>query len=224
MESGTSSAYVLRVAFYRDRIFPRLLALTSPHFDEDRRRLLSRARGRVLELGVGTGASLGFYGAAVEEVVGIDPHQSVLGRARASLRRLSRGTAEGKLPHPVRLESADAQDLPYGDASFDTVVAFLTLCSIPDPDAAAREIRRVLKPGGLLLVLEHVRARRGSWLARLQDRLDPLWTRVAGGCHLNRDTAAVLARAGFDVGALESYRERTVMRLTAPRIRGAVRR
>lgn len=207
------------MSFYRDRIFPLLLALVSRHFDDDRRRLLSRARGRVLELGVGTGASLGFYGRGVEEVVGIDLHRGVLARARARVSRLRRAGQA----HRVRLERADAQRLPYDDASFDTVVAFLTLCSVPDADAAAREIRRVLKPGGLLLVLEHVRGERGSWLGHIQDVLDPVWTRAAGGCHLNRDTAEILNRAGFDTEGLEHYRARRTWGLTAPRLRGAVR-
>lgn len=207
------------MSFYSEKIFPPILALVSPHFDDDRRRLLSRARGRVLEIGVGTGASLGFYGDAVDELVGIDPNEGVLDRARS---RASRLAAEGRVAHRVVLEPADAQDLPYGDASFDTVVAFLTLCSIPDPDAAAREIRRVLKPGGLLLVLEHVRASPDSRLARWQDRLDPLWSRAAVGCHLNRQTGEILSAAGFEGARLERYRQRRTWSLTAPRIRGVL--
>ena len=211
------------MTLYRDRVFPWLLARASRQFDEDRRGLLREARGRVLELGVGTGASLGFYGERVEEVVGIDPHPGVLERARRRL--LRKRTGEGAaVAHRVVLEEGDAERLPYDDASFDTVVAFLTLCSVADPDAAAREIRRVLRPGGRLLVLEHVRARAGSRLARWQDRLDRLWSRVAVGCHLNRDTGAVLARAGFDTGGLESYREDGAAVLTAPRIRGVLER
>ena len=207
------------MSFYSERIFPRLLALVSPHFDEDRRRLLARARGRVLEIGVGTAASLGFYGPDVDELVGIDPNGGVLERARARALRLDRA---GRVAHRVVLERGDAQALPYDDASFDTVVAFLTLCSIPDPGAAAREIRRVLKPGGLLLVLEHVRAPRGSALGRWQDRLDPLWSRAAVGCHLDRDTGAILAAAGFEAGTLERYRQPRTWALTAPRIRGVL--
>ena len=208
------------MSFYTDHVFPFLLSRISRHFDEDRRTLLRQARGRVLELGVGTGASLGFYGDAVEELVGIDPHPGVLERARERSRRLAEGGAG--VPHRVVLTQADAQRLPYDDATFDTVVAFLTLCSVPDPDAAAREIRRVLKPGGRLLVMEHVRAEPGSRTARWQDRLDPLWTRAAVGCHLNRDTAGVLEAAGFETAPLDRYREDGEWALTAPRIRGVI--
>ncbi|HUG40371.1 MAG TPA: class I SAM-dependent methyltransferase [Longimicrobiales bacterium] len=208
------------MGIYRDRLFPLLLGWVSRHFDDDRRRLLGEARGRVLELGVGTGASLGFYGEAVDEVVGIDHSPAVLRRAAERLRRKEAG--EAGLPHAVILAEADAQALPYDDASFDTVVAFLTLCSVPDPDEAAREIRRVLKPGGALIVLEHVRAHREGRLAAWQDRLDPIWSRAAVGCHLNRDTAAALARAGFDTAPLERYRAPRTWRPASPRIRGVL--
>lgn len=206
------------MGFYSDRVFPALLAMASSHFDDDRRALLARARGRVLELGVGTGANLGFYGPDVSEVVAIDLHRAVLKRAEKTLQDL---TEEGRIPYQVRLQEADAQALPFDDASFDTVVAFLTLCSVDDVDAAAREMRRVLRPGGRLLVLEHVRAEQGSRTGKWQDRLDPFWQKVAVGCHLNRDTASILDAAGFDVSTLESYREPHTFP-TSPRIRGMV--
>lgn len=208
------------MGLYRDRIFPALLARSSSHFDDDRRRLLTHARGRVLELGVGTGANLAFYTRDVTEVVAIDFHAQVLERARAHLRQLE--GRDGGLPYRVRLQQADAQALPHADDSFDTVIAFLTLCSVADADAAAREMRRVLRPDGVLLVMEHVRAERGSRLGVWQDRLDPLWSRLAVGCRLNRDTAEILHRAGFDAAQLERYRERGTFPPTAPRIRGTV--
>lgn len=210
------------MSFYSDRIFPHLLGLVSRHFEDERRRLLSRAHGRVLELGIGTGASLGFYPAAVTELVGIDPFPSMLERARARLRRLER--RQGTLPYSVGLHQAAAEDLPYGDGSFDTVVAFLTLCTIPDARAAAEEAYRVLRPGGALLVLEHVRAEPGRRLAWWQDHLDPVWTRAAGGCHLNRDTPATLARAGFEVSSLERYHDQSYFPPASPRVRGVIRK
>lgn len=205
------------MSFYADHIFPHLLHVVSRHFDDQRRDLMSNARGRVLELGVGTGSNLSFYPPEVTEVVGVDPHEGVLDRAKRIVRRLER---DG-VPYRIRLHRADAQSLPYDDASFDVVVAFLTLCTIPDPVAASREAYRVLKPDGRLLVLEHVKAEAGSRLARWQQRLDPLWTRAAVGCHLDRDTERVLRESGFG-GSVERYRDDRLFPLTAPRIRGVV--
>lgn len=208
------------MSFYADRIYPPLLHLVSRHFDDQRRELMAHATGRVLELGVGTGSNLGFYPPVVSDVVGIDPHDAVLDRAIRTVRELE---ADG-LPYRIRLQRADAATLPYDEASFDTVVAFLTLCTIPDNEAAAREAHRVLRPGGRLLVLEHVKADDGSTLARWQRRLNPLWKRAAVGCHLDRDTAAVLDRAGFHTDPLHHYRDDTFFPPTAPRIRGVLRK
>ncbi len=211
------------MAFYSRHIFPHLLARASRHFDQERRDLLSRARGRVLELGVGGGASLGFYPPQVSDVVGIDISPVLLERAASEAERFGNGRAAG-LPYRLHLHLGDAQALPYDDASFDTVVAFLTLCTVPDPRLTAQESFRVLRPGGILLVLEHVRAAPGRKLARWQDRLDPLWTRLAGGCHLNRDTPANLAAAGFDTSSLERYHDQTYFPPASPRLRGATRK
>lgn len=209
------------MSFYEDRVFPRLLAWASTILDDDRELLLAAASGRVLELGVGTGANLRFYPSGVTEVVGLDPHPAVLDRAREVAGRMER---ERELPFGIRIHRADAQRMPYDDASFDTVVSFLTLCTIPDPAAAVRETWRVLRPGGTLLVLEHVAAPIGSGLRRWQRIADPVWSRLAGGCHLDRDTRHVLATAGFDVGVLERYRDQTFFPLMAPRIRGVLRK
>lgn len=210
------------MSFYSDRIFPHLLNLVGRHFHADREAVLRNATGRVLELGVGTGANLRFYPSTVTELVGIDPFKNMLDRARAAVERIEREGAGG-LPFQVRLHQADAEALPYHDASFDTVVAFLTLCTVPGAGRAAAEAHRVLRPDGRLLVLEHVRAASGRRLARWQDWLDPLWTRAAGGCHLNRDTADTLAAAGFDTRALDRYRDQTYFPLASPRIRGVIR-
>ena len=191
------------MSFYRDVVYPWILARATSSFDDQRRRLFQHAAGRVLEIGVGTGASLGFYPPAVNEVVGIEPHEAVLRKARAHAAELARHG----LPYAITLEAADAEVMPFDDASFDTVVAFLTLCSIPDPAAAAREMRRVLRPDGRLLVLEHVGGPDGSRLRRWQDRINPLWRRAAVGCQVNRPTRQTLRDAGFDTAALESYRD-----------------
>jgi ubiquinone/menaquinone biosynthesis C-methylase UbiE len=210
------------VTIYERYIFPRLQALVSRRFEARRRELFAHARGRVLELGVGTGQGLDAYPGEVTEVVAIDPAEAMLRHAARRLAELGNGGR--RLPYRVTLERADAQALPYGDASFDTVVAFLTLCTIPDPVQAAREAHRVLRPGGRLLVLEHVRAGTGGALARWQDSMNPVWNRLAGGCNLNRDTAATLARAGFDTGPLSHFREQRLFPLASPRIRGVLRR
>lgn len=205
------------MSLYHDHVFPRLLHLVSRHFDEQRQELMAHARGRVLELGVGTGSNLRFYPPAVTDVIGIDPFSTMLDRARRTADRLA---AVG-VPYRIHLQRASGERLPYDDASFDTVVAFLTLCTIPDYAAAAAESYRVLRPGGRLLVLEHVRARDGTRLERWQRRLDPLWTRAAGGCHLDRPTSDTLRDAGF-TGPLERYRDDRLFPPTAPRIRGVL--
>jgi ubiquinone/menaquinone biosynthesis C-methylase UbiE len=141
-------------------------------------RTAHEATGRVLELGVGTGLNLPYYDAA-ESVGGVDPDPHMLRRARR------RGGAE--------LVEASAEELPFPDESFDTVVAALSLCTIPDVAAALAEARRVLRPDGRLLFLEHVRSE-SKRAAAFQYRIAPLWLRLPGGCHPNRDTVAAIER------------------------------
>jgi ubiquinone/menaquinone biosynthesis C-methylase UbiE len=156
---------------------------------DQRRRLGAAARGRVLEIGAGTGAMLPHYTGEVVEVVAteVDPHM---------LRRAERKA--GRSAVAVRLRQVDAQRLPFEDATFDTVVVALSLCTIPDAEAALREARRVLHDDGQLLFVEHVRSLRPR-IARLQDAVTPLWKRLAGGCHLNRDTVTTIEGAGFRI-------------------------
>ncbi len=146
-------------------------------------RTASEATGVVLELGVGTGLNLPHYTRA-ERIVGVDPDPHMLKRAR-------RRAAEA--PCPVQLIEASAESLPFGDGEFDTAVFALTLCTIPDPDAAVREAHRVLKAEGRLVFLEHVRSNR-AWFGRLQDLVTPGWKRIAGGCHANRRTVETIER------------------------------
>lgn len=149
-----------------------------------RRWLAQGARGRVLDLGTGTGRMLPHYPPAVR-VVGLDPSPAALGRARRRGRR-------------VPLVVGRAESLPFRDGAFDTVVGSLVLCSVADPGRALAEVRRVLAPGGELRAVEHVRSAR-TWRARVQDWIQPAWTRLTGGCHPNRETEAAVERAGFRI-------------------------
>ncbi len=162
---------------------------------EMRARLLDEARGRVLEIGGGTGLNLARYPGAVESLTVIEPDPFMARRLRER--------AGSRLDFPVEVVEAPAETLPFADAAFDTVVSTLVLCTVGDPAAALAQVRRVLAPGGRLLVLEHVREPEGGRLARWQDRLERPWGWIAAGCHPNRDTAATLRAAGFDTATLE---------------------
>lgn len=159
-----------------------------------RHKLVSGLKGPalVLEIGAGTGLSLQHYPRGVH-VVATEPDV-------ASIQRLAARAA--KVECQVSAVSASAMRLPFPDATFDALACHLALCTIPDPDAALREARRVLKPGAPALFLEHVRSD-GRLQSRLQDRLAPLWSRLAGGCRLNQDTLAIIRRSGLQVEHVE---------------------
>lgn len=160
---------------------------------ERRRALLANARGAVLEAGAGTGLNLDRYPDGIERLVLTEPEESMA-------QQIDRKVAEsGQSAEVVR---APAERLPFPDASFDTVVFTLVLCTVPDQAAALAEARRVLKPDGKLLFLEHVRAD-GERLARWQDRLERPWRFVGAGCHPNRDTVRSIEAAGFRIESLE---------------------
>ncbi len=166
--------------------------------------LIAQASGEVLEVGAGTGANLGHY-RDVTRVVAAEPDPAMRGRLARHL---------GSATVPVEVSDVPAERLGFPDASFDSVVATLVLCSVADPDAALAEMRRVLRPGGRLLVLEHVRGegRRARW----QDRVTPLWRRVGAGCHPNRDTAAAIVRAGFHLEHEERFEPPRVPAIICP--------
>lgn len=158
---------------------------------EMRRDLLAGARGRVLELGSGTGLNLELYpreGLDSLTLTEPDPHMF------KQLRERAKKDCPG-----ADLMQVGAEKLPFDDDSFDTVVVTLVLCTVPDQPAALREIRRVLKPGGQLLYLEHVRSNHPD-LAKWQDRLEKPWRFLGDGCHCNRDTEAGIRAAGFELG------------------------
>jgi ubiquinone/menaquinone biosynthesis C-methylase UbiE len=160
-----------------------------------RRIVLAEARGSVLEVGAGTGANLPLYDAGLR-VTAVELRPERL--AAAARKAHAAGRAD------VTVAAANAHDLPFPPTSFDTVVGTLVFCSIHDPLAALAEIRRVLRPGGRLLLLEHVRGQT-PLTRRLTDWLHPLWFAMQGECHLNRETAASVAAAGFRVERAESH-------------------
>lgn len=180
-----------------------------------RRRLLARAEGTVLELGAGTGENFKHYGVLVHRVVATEPDPTMV--------RLARRRAQAAAA-PVRLVAAAGESLPLPAGSVDTAVVTLVLCSVADPPAVLAEVRRVLRPGGRLLFMEHVRAD-DPRLARWQDRLAGAWSRVAGGCRPNRRTFAAIEAAGFEPEAVEAYDLRPGIPLVRPHVEGvAVRR
>jgi len=184
---------------------------------EHRRRLLAGLRGRVLELGAGSGVSFAYYPPTVTELIAVEPEDHLRAMAQE---------AAAAAPLPVRVVAGVADDLPAQDASMDAAVVTAVLCSVPDPAGALRELARVIRPGGELRFFEHVAAR-ARRLARLQRALDAtVWPRLNGGCHTNRDTEAAIVAAGFEIEERErfSFRAHVLAAPVAPRILGRARR
>jgi len=166
-------------------------------FQAIRQQLLRHARGKVLEIGAGTGVNFPYYTEA-ERVIALDPTPAMVERS------LPRTT---QVAVPIEVIVANAEALPFPDHTFDTVVGTLVCCTIPDPCQALCEMRRICKPAGKVLFFEHVRVHH-PLVGRLQDWLTPLWKRMAGGCHLNRNTLALIKQAGFEVTCIEpQYQE-----------------
>jgi SAM-dependent methyltransferase len=173
-----------------------------------RHELLAGLEGDVLEIGAGTGASLPHYERATR-VVALEPDASMA-------KRLPAKVAAAKVP--VEVVTGTAEAAPFPDESFDVVVSAFMLCSVAHPPAVLAEVRRVLKPGGKLVLLEHVLAE--GRMARWQERLTPLHRKLAGNCHLNRDTRAAVAAAGFDAAGVERTRLPGMTPLTRAGIQG----
>jgi ubiquinone/menaquinone biosynthesis C-methylase UbiE len=183
------------VGLYNERVVPYLivLAMRQRNLAQYRRRVVPAAHGRVLEVGIGSGLNLPFYGPGVAQIFGLDPSPQLLAMAKRQT-----GATGGKL---TLIEGA-AEAIPLDNSMVDTVVMTWTLCSVADPSEVLREVRRVLKPGGDLLFVEHGAAPDPS-VAKWQERLTPIWRRISGGCHLNRNTALLLTSAGFHVRDLQ---------------------
>jgi ubiquinone/menaquinone biosynthesis C-methylase UbiE len=159
-------------------------------FARMRRRVIPRAKGIVVEVGFGSGLNLPYYDPAkVEWLIGVDPDGTMLGLA---------GPRSRALPFRVECLRASGESLPLADGLADTVVVTYAFCTIPDPEAALGEIRRILKPTGQLIFIEHGQAE-GKWCRSWQRRLNGLWGRLAGGCHLDRDPLSLIRAAGFSL-------------------------
>lgn len=184
------------MGLYARFVLPKLLsmAMRQPDLLPFRSRVGAAASGQVLELGIGPALNLPFYGANVVSVVGIDPSPELLAMAERK---------RGGHHFEVCLVEGTAEALPMEDGSFDTVVTTWTMCSVPSAPAVLAEARRVLRPAGRLLFAEHGRAPEPA-VSRWQDKLDPAWTRIAGGCHVNRPVAELIADAGFRVKELRT--------------------
>ncbi len=185
------------MGFYAQYVLPRLIDLSMRNKEAARLRAewIPHARGEVLEIGIGSGLNLPFYSPEVQRVYGVDPSVELqrMARKRVAARRL-----------PVEFLSQSAEEpLPLPNESVDTVVVTWTICSIPNVDQALQQMKRVLRPSGHLIFLEHGRSPDPSVVA-WQDRLTPLWKTFTGGCHLNRKVDELITAAGFQIAELKT--------------------
>ena len=183
------------MGFYNEHILPRVcdLAMRSRQLRPYRERVIGAAEGRVIEIGIGSGRNLRFYRSPVKEVLALEPSAKLIAMARHA-------------PHPgmqVNFIEASAEAIPLDDRSVDTVVTTWTLCSIPEAATALGEMRRVLRPNGKLLFVEHGMAP-DSNVRRWQDWLTPAWKRIGGGCHLNRPIRTLIEHGGFRIDRMET--------------------
>jgi ubiquinone/menaquinone biosynthesis C-methylase UbiE len=198
------------------RLFDRLVRMADPQQADHRRELLAGVSGRVIEVGAGNGINFANYPPEVTEVVAVEPEAYLREKA-----------AEAAAAAPVRVTVVDglADALPLEPGSFDAAVTSLVLCSVPDQSRALAEIRRVLKPGGELRFYEHVLAEDPK-VARLQNRIEPVWRFCAGGCHPNRDTAGAIEAAGFEVERCRRFpfKPGPLMTVVEPHVIGVARK
>ena len=182
------------MSFYGTCIVPHLvhLAMRNQRLQPYRERTISAAKGRVLEIGIGSGLNLPFYSGGVDEVIGLEPAPRLLTMARTQSRRV-----------PATFVEGSAEAIPIESESIDTVVTTWTLCTIPAVAQALAEMRRVLKPSGQLLFVEHGRSPDAS-IRKWQDWLTPAWKQIGGGCHLNRPIQSLIEHNGFRVTRLET--------------------
>lgn len=204
----------------RNPVFARVYSRASKAMErsglgEHRRRLLAGLGGVVVEVGAGNGLNFAHYSPQVSRVVAVEPEPYLRAEARAAAERA---------PVPVEVVDGTAEQLPVPDACADAAVACLVLCSVADVDAALAELRRVLRPGGVLRFFEHVRSEH-RWAQQAQRLADLVWPHFGGGCHTSRDTIGALERDGFALTRVERFRfpEGWVPTPTAPHVLGEAR-
>ena len=199
------------MSWVSSKIYDRVMADTEEAaLGEWRRELLSQAGGKVLEVGAGTGVNLPLYPSEVARLVITEPDRHM----RARLQE------KGALPARAELLADAVGELRMKDESIDTVVCTLVLCSVADPPAALRDLFRVLRPGGKLLFIEHVAADSNPGRLAWQRRIEPVWKRVAGNCHLTRNTTAEIERAGFELASVRRESLRKALPWVRPSVRG----
>ena len=183
-------------SWYERKILPKLIdaACSQPPMTKLRSRYVSQAKGRVLEMGIGSGLNLSHYGSDVQVVVGVDPAAELTEKAQERADRVA---------FPVEVMGISGEELPIENDSFDTLVCTWTLCSIPDAEQAVSEMRRVLKPGGTMIFVEHGKSDEPN-VQKWQRRIEPVWKKIGGGCHLTRRPDELLQAGGFQVHNLET--------------------
>ncbi len=184
------------MSFYQERVLPHVinLAMRNRELLPYRERVISAAQGRVLEIGIGSGLNLPFYPKSVREIVGLEPSPRLISMAQR---------ATSRCESAVEFIEGSAEAIPLDRGSVDTVVTTWTLCSIPRVAVALAEMRRVLRPGGQLLFVEHGRAPEQN-IRAWQDRLTPVWKCIGGGCHLNRPIRQLIESADFSFLDIET--------------------
>lgn len=197
------------------RIYDRFMAATEQAcLARWRGELLADLRGEVLEVGAGTGANLPYYSAAVENLVLSEPEPAMRKQLEQKL------ASQAHAAQQVEIAAALSHQLPYEAGRFDAVVCTLVLCSVPDVAASLAEVRRVLKPGGKFVFIEHVRDEQRAGRRLLQHAVQPAWRLIAGGCHLTRRTEQLIEGAGFEIQQIERESMRKALPIVRPSIRG----
>jgi ubiquinone/menaquinone biosynthesis C-methylase UbiE len=203
------------------RVYDRVLApMEDAGLRDWRRALLADLSGTVVEVGAGTGVNVPLYPSTVDRLVLTEASPAMLTRLRSKVDDASSDTDPDLGPGAIDVVEAHADALPLEDGEADAVVSTLVLCTVPDPAAALAEARRVLRPGGRLVFLEHVAAEDRPSRLRWQQRLDVVWPHLAGGCHLDRRTGVAIADAGFVLGDVTRESARKASPLIRAMIRG----
>ena len=204
------------MGLYATHIFPRLMdwVMSGDEFQQFRRLLLQNARGEVLEIGLGTGLNLPHYPGGVSCLHAVDPAPLLPNRVAQRSQSVA---------FPIQIKQVSAETLPFDDRTFDCVVSTWTLCTIPDPVKALREVRRVLKPAGVFLFLEHGRSDDAK-IAAWQDRLNPIQNIIGCGCNLNRRIDQFIAQAGLKIMTLDRFQMQSVPRLGGEMYKGTATR